>query len=185
MTVERIIEGCKRGDAEAMRELYDRYAGLMFGVLCRYVRQRSVAEDLLHDGFVTVFTKVTDFRGEGSFEGWMRRVFVTTALGYLRKKNPLWKAEAVEELRKPDDSYADAVEEMSAAEVAACIGRLPDGYRTILNLYAVEGYSHAEIASHLGISENTSRSQYSRARGRLAELIAEQNRERIVKKQNG
>lgn len=144
----------------------------MFGVCCRYVSDKAVAEDLLHDGFITVFTKINEFRGDGSFEGWCRRIFVNTALGHLRKRNPLNNSEIVEEVRSLDNGQVDALEKMSGNELLDIISTLPEGYRTILNLYAVEGYSHKEIGDMLGISENTSRSQYSRARGKLVEMLS-------------
>lgn len=171
MTEREIIEGCQNGDAVSQRKLYERYAGVMFGVCCRYVGDRSIAEDLLHDGFITVFTKINDFRGDGSFEGWCRRIFVNTALGYLRKRNPLNNSVIVEEVRSLDNGQVDILEKMSGNELMAIISQLPDGYRTILNLYAVEGYSHKEIGEMLEISENTSRSQYSRARSKLMEML--------------
>lgn len=171
MTEQQIIEGCKEGDAAAQRELYERYAATMMGICCRYVRDRAAAEDLLHDGFITVFTKIGEFRGEGSFEGWCKRIFVNTALGFLRKHNPVHESDQIENVTWLDNGESDAVEKMSGDELMEVICSLPDGYRTILNLYAVEGYSHKEIGEMLGISENTSRSQYFRARGRLMELI--------------
>lgn len=154
--------------------VYERYSERMLGVCCRYVRDRDTARDLLHDGFVTVFTKIADFRGEGAFEGWLRRIFVTTALGWLRKNANL------HELKPLDESSGaglaeecTALEKLSAQELLQLIGRMPDGYRTVLNLYAVEGYSHREIAELLNISENTSRSQYMRARNYLKKYLQE------------
>lgn len=143
----------------------------MMGICCRYVRDRAAAEDLLHDGFITVFTKIGEFRSEGSFEGWCKRIFVNTALGCLRKRNPVTESDQIETVGWLDSGDTDAIEKMSGDELMEVICQLPDGYRTILNLYAVEGYSHKEIGQMLGISENTSRSQYFRARGRLMELI--------------
>ena len=143
----------------------------MFGICRRYVRDIATAEDLLHDGFITVLTKIGEYRGEGSFEGWCRRIFVNTALGHLRKKNPIAGSDNIENLAGLGSGQAGALEKMSEAELIEMIAGLPDGYRTILNLYAVEGYSHREIADMLGISENTSRSQYFRARARLMEMI--------------
>ena len=182
MTEQEIIEGCRRGDAVAQRELYVRYGPAMFAVCCRYVADRSVAEDLLHDGFITLYTKIGDFRGEGSFEGWCRRIFVTTALGYLRKRNPLAFSDPLEDARSLSVEGGDALERMSGQELLHCIEALPEGYRTILNLYAVEGYSHKEIGQMLGVSENTSRSQYSRARSRLMEMIRDRNRIKLKDK---
>ncbi len=177
LTEKEIIEGCCKGDSAAQRALYERYGPTMFGVCCRYVADRTLAEDLLHDGFITLFTKIGDYRGEGSFEGWCRRIFVTTALGYLRKHNPLTQADELDKAVWLGSKEPDALEKMSGREVAELIARLPEGFRTILNLYAVEGYSHKEIGEMLGISEVTSRSQYSRARAKLMEAI--ERRERV------
>ena len=171
MTEQEIIEGCRKGNTSARRELYERYGGTMYGVCRRYVNDPATAEDLLHDGFITLYTKIGEFRGEGSFEGWCRRIFVNTALGYLRKRNPLSESEQIEGMYSLSDRQVSAVEKMSADELLGCIGELPEGYRTILNLYAVEGYSHKEVAEMMGISENTSRSQYSRARVKLLEIM--------------
>ena len=143
----------------------------MFAVCLRYVKERALAEDLLHDGFITVFTKIGEYRGEGSFQGWCRRIFVNTALGHLRKNNPLAEADEIDEVRTLATRQSDAIEQMSGVEIMEMIGELSEGYRTVLNLYAVEGFSHKEIGEMLGISENTSRSQYFRARSRLMELI--------------
>lgn len=169
-STEEIIDGCRRGDDESRRLMYERFAAPMYGVLCRYV-DRTTAEDLLHDGFITLFTKIGGYRGEGSFEGWCRRIFVNTALGWLRKKNPLTGAEETDILAAVRSPQESALERMSERELLDLMNGLPDGFRTVLNLYAVEGYSHKEIGEMLGVSENTSRSQYSRARSRLAEMI--------------
>ncbi len=145
----------------------------MFGVCCRYVRDRETARDLLHDGFVTVFTKIGEFRGEGAFEGWLRRIFVNTALGFLRK-NENWKELTVaDERHEWAEEEIGALEKLSAQELLEKIGNLPEGYRTVLNLYAIEGFSHKEIAELLNISENTSRSQYMRARNHLKKSLEE------------
>lgn len=180
MTKEQIIEGCRKGDNEARRALYELYASQMFGVVRRYVSDRAAAEDVLHDGFVTIFTKVGDWRGEGSFDGWCRRIFVNTALNFLRKKGNLGADEDIGDLPpgKIGGVEPQALERLSAQELKAAIDSLPEGYKTVLNLYAVEGYSHAEIAEMLGISEPTSRSQYLRAKARLAKIIAKEKLEK-------
>lgn len=171
VTESQMIDGCRRGDSLARGELYRRYGSLMYAICRRYVPDQSTAEDLVHDGFITVFTKIEEFRGEGSFEGWCRRIFVNTALGYLRKARYVQQGEQIETVVRLSSQEASAIEMISAADLMQCICELPDGYRTILNLYAVEGYSHQEVGEMLGISENTSRSQYSRARVRLMELL--------------
>lgn len=171
MTLEQIIDGCRKGDNAARRELYERYADTMYGVVRRYVRDAGTAEDLLHDGFITLYTRIEDYRGDGSFEGWCRRIFVNTALSHFRKRNPLNEADDVETLTASRSIDPVAIEEMSAKEIKQCIDELPSGYKTIFNLHAVDGYSYKEIAEELNISEATVRSQYMRARGKLAEKI--------------
>ena len=173
MTLKRLIEDCKRGDEAARKELYERYSAPMYGLCCRYVRDRDIARDILHDGFITLFTHIGDYRGEGSFDGWCRRIFVNTALGHLRRKNPLSESDSVEEEQfRLADSSASAVDQISAKELLECMNELPDGYRTIINLYAVEGYSHREIATIMNITESTSRTQYLRAKTRLIGIMS-------------
>ena len=116
----------------------------------RYVKDYHVACDLMHDGFITVYSKIGDFRSEGSFEGWMRRIFVNTALGYLRKANVLNGSVPVDGLVQLDNHDVTVFERMEAAELRRCIDRLPDGYRVVLNLFAIEGYSHKEMRRNAG-----------------------------------
>ncbi len=168
---DRIIEGCCRGNRDAMRALYERYAPTMLAVCRRYVCDLSLAQDLLHDGFVTVYAKIGDFRKEGSLEGWLRRVFVTTALGYLRKQKNFRVTDLSDSALHLPDNSVSVLDALSAGEILGCVDKLPEGYRLVLNLYAVEGYSHREIATMLGISEGTSRSQYSRARSALQKMV--------------
>lgn len=151
--------------------MYERYGSTMYGVVRRYVRDAATAEDLLHDGFVTLFTHIDEYRGAGSFEGWCRRIFVNTALSHFRKKSPLNSADDVEAFTASRSVEPVALEEMSAKEIKKCIDELPDGYKTIFNLHAVEGYPYPEIADILNISEATVRSQYLRARKKLAEIM--------------
>ena len=171
MTLEQIIDGCRKGDMEARRELYERYGSTMYGVVRRYVRDGSTAEDLFHDGFVTLYTKIAEYRGDGSFEGWCRRIFVNTALNHFRKKSPFAETEDFETLSASRSEAPTAIEEMSAGEIKKCVDELPAGYKTIFNLHAVEGYSYSEIAEIMNISESTTRSQYLRARGKLVEIM--------------
>lgn len=148
----------------------------MFGVCLRYVSNRVIAEDLLHDGFITVFSKVSSFRGDGSFEGWLRRIFVNTALGYLRKNNIIDDSEQIDALQPFSSDDASAIEQMAESELLQCIRQLPNGYRAVLNLFAIEGYSHKEIATLLNISEGTSRSQYLRAKKFLYHILQQEQR---------
>lgn len=170
---QELIAGCKRGEAQARRLLYERYAPAMLSVCTRYAGgDRETARDLLQDGFVKVLTKIGSYTGEGSFAGWIRRVFVTTALEWLRRNDALKLSVSVDECHDTvDEASVSALEKLSADELMQCIARLPDGYRTIFNLYAIEGYSHAEIAGMLHIKEASSRSQFARARQMLQKEI--------------
>ncbi len=179
MTIESIIEGCRNGDAEARRELYQRYSSEMFALVRRYVKVRAAAEDVFHDGFVVAYTKIDSYRGEGSFEGWLRRIFVNAALTHLRNGSSHKTLESdVGDLPPSLTGGAppEVLSSLTQQELATIMERLPEGYRAVINLYAVEGYSHAEIGQMLDVSESTSRSQYQRARMRLAELIEEYER---------
>jgi len=164
MNETRLIDGCLKGDRRAQKALYDKYSGKMLGLCMRYVNDREMARDLLQDGFVRVFTSLHTFAGDSKLETWMRAIFVNEALGYLRRADALRDSE---EIDLASGIYADdhsAVAELAADDLMEIIGRLPAGYRTVFNMFAVEGYSHKEIAEKLHITENTSRSQYTRAR---------------------
>ena len=168
-----MIKRCCQHDRVAQQKLYETYAPKMLGICMRYVKDYHVACDLMHDGFITVYSKIGDFRSEGSFEGWMRRIFVNTALGYLRKANVLNGSVPVDGLVQLDNHDVTVFERMEAAELRRCIDRLPDGYRVVLNLFAIEGYSHKEIAEMLAIPEETVRTRLFRARGKLKTTLKE------------
>jgi RNA polymerase sigma-70 factor (ECF subfamily) len=159
-----------RGSAQCQRQLYDRFAGKMYAVCLRYARTRADAADMLQEGFVKVFSKLEQFQFQGSFEGWIRRVMVNTALrAYQRRR---FDAEQCGTEQYQDVSIEpDAIANLSEAELLTIINRLPDGYRMVFNLVAIEGYSHAEAASLLGIQESTSRSQLTKARRLLTDQV--------------
>ncbi len=168
----QLIKGCIRGESWAQKTIYEQHAPAMMSVCQRYVNDRETARDLLHDGFVKMFTRIHTYSGTGSFNGWMRRIFVTTALEYLRRNDVLRYSIDVEnvdfQLDNPDVSL---FEHLSANDLFACIAQLPNGFRTVFNMHAIEGYTHVEIARELGISEGTSRSQYARARQLLRKMV--------------
>ena len=164
-----LIAGCKRSEMWARKNLYERYASTMMGVCVRYTGDRETARDILQEGFIKIFIKIDTYLGTGSFEGWMRRIFVTTALEYLQKDQSSRIFDEYDE--KIEDGGTSALEKLSADELIACIAGLPHGFRTIFNLYAIEGYSHSEIAEILKIKESTSRSQFSRAKQLLQKSI--------------
>ncbi|MBK7870163.1 MAG: RNA polymerase sigma factor [Saprospiraceae bacterium] len=153
--------------------LYDQYSPLLYGVCKRYVKTREDAEDVLVEAFFKILTNIHSFKGEGSFEGWMRRITVNEALMFLRKQHNF---NLTVEINPQIDSELDPVspvDELAARDILNLLDGLPTGYRTVFNLYAVEGYKHREIAEMLGISINTSKSQLILAKKRLQELLEE------------
>ncbi|WP_075556368.1 MULTISPECIES: sigma-70 family RNA polymerase sigma factor [Parabacteroides] len=171
MDESQLIRGCRKGDRLAQKELYETYSRKMMGVCLRYVNDRETARDLLQDGFVKVFTSMDSYSGAGSFEGWMRKIFVNCALEYLRKSDVLRESTDLDntaELIQPDSSV---ISSMSAAELMTLVHELPTGFRTVFNLFAIEGYSHKEISEMLNITESTSRSQFTRAKQMLQKRI--------------
>jgi RNA polymerase sigma-70 factor (ECF subfamily) len=170
---KHLLDSCIKGDREAQRVLYDRLASRMFPVCIRYVGDRTLAEDVLQEGFITLFTKLKDYKGDGSFEGWARRIFVTTALMSLRKKDALKMSEELDAVKGMKAETTSQIQNIGYKELMELVMSLPPGFRTVFNMYAIEGYSHKEIAETLGITETTSRTQFSRARVWLQNKIQE------------
>ena len=179
MTEEAILKGCLSNNATAQRELYNKYSSKMLAVCYRYGHNREDAEDMLQEGFIKVFLQMHTFENRGAFEGWIRRIIVHTCINILKKNKKF--NESV------DIIYATGIQVreesvpaiIQAKQFVECIRLLPIGYRTVLNLYAVEGYSHREIADMLDIEESTSRSQYTRAKAMLEDILV---RKRIIQK---
>ncbi|MBP6824996.1 MAG: RNA polymerase sigma factor [Saprospiraceae bacterium] len=170
MSETEIIRGCLRGSAQCQRVLYERFAGKMYAVCLRYARTPADAADILQEGFLKVFSKLEQFQFQGSFEGWIRRIMVNTALRTYQKQRFDHEYSGYEQL--PDSPVdPDAISTLSEAELMRVINQLPEGYRVVFNLVAIEGYSHAEVAETLGIQESTSRSQLTKARRWLCEQI--------------
>lgn len=174
--LQQMIELCKENDRKAQRGLFDFLAPKMYPVCIRYVGDRDTAQDILQDGFITLFSKLDSYSGEGSFEGWARKIFVNTALMYLRKTDALKLSTDISEARSLSSDTPTALQHIGYKDLMQLIAELPPGFRTVFNLYVVEGYSHKEIAEELGISENTSRSQLQRARKLLQDKIKEWER---------
>jgi RNA polymerase sigma factor (sigma-70 family) len=168
-----IIDACISGDNRASEKLYVKLAPKMFGVCLRYAKDNHEAEDNLQEGFITVFSKLKDFRHEGSFEGWVRRIMINISLDRYRKKQPLY---LVDELKKLDSSTGEeeTMANLPVEELVKVIQELPPRYRMVFNLYVMEGYSHAEISKDLGISEGASKSDLSRAREILRNKLQHQ-----------
>lgn len=170
-TEEDLVRGCQKADRVAQRIVYERYSRRMYAVCLRYVSTNFEAEDLLMTGFTRVFEHIGRYESKGSFEGWIRRIMVNEALGYLRKhKNMQLQTNDLEPETLTE--HATQNQAFEADELLALVQDLPTGFRTVFNLYAVEGYSHKEIAEMLGITESTSKSQLSRARVLLQQKLA-------------
>ncbi len=171
MNEQQLIEGCRKGNRLAQKELYDTYSRKMLGVCLRYINDRETARDILQDGFVKIFTSIDSYSGTGSFEGWMRKIFVNCALEYLRKSDVLKESVDLDNTTELSNADSSVVSEMSANELMALVQELPSGFRTVFNLFAIEGFSHKEISEMLNITESTSRSQYTRAKQLLQRKI--------------
>jgi len=171
-TEEQIREGCVKGDVKYQQMLYNMFSSKMFSVCLRYANDYNSAQDLLQEGFVKVFRNIDRFRGDGSFEGWVRRIFVNTAIEHYRKQVKLYAIHD-SEARGYEYYEENALETLKQQDILKIIQKLSDGYRTVFNLYVIEGFSHKEIGELMGISEGTSKSQLARARYLLQKMITE------------
>lgn len=180
LTIEEIINGCLKGRRDAQESLYKLYGGKLFGVCLRYTQNRMEAEDVLQDGFVKVFKNIRSFKnlGENSLFNWMKRIMVNTAINYLRdqkKHRYMMDVDVAGNISDEDgESFFDEVKSLvSQEEILNMVQKLSQGYRMVFNLFAIEGYSHQEIADMLGVSINTSKTQLFKARQHIiAEIRA-------------
>jgi len=167
---QELIKGCLRRDRAAQKRLYDTFSGKMYALCCRYVKDSMEAEDVLITAFTKILEKIDQYKHEGSFEGWIRRIVVNEALTWLRRNRNMYLETELEAADYEPD-YQSLSDSLEAEDLLKIISELPSGYRIVFNLYAIDGYSHKEIAEQLGISENTSKSQLSRARTYLQKLL--------------
>lgn len=179
MTEEQMLAGAVRNNAAAQEALYNRFSPRMLGVCYRFAKSREDAEDMLQEGFIKIFSQLHQYRNEGALEGWIRRIVVHTCINVLKKNKKF--ADSVDlihahSIQTKEDMIPSI---MQAKQVVECIRMLPLGYKTVLNLYAIEGYSHKEIGELLGIEESTSRSQYTRAKAMLEDVLV---KKRIIDK---
>jgi RNA polymerase sigma-70 factor (ECF subfamily) len=172
MPERELIEGCLKGDPQAQRGLYEQYKVPLFRLCLRYASSREEAEDMLQEGFLKVFADLGQYRGEGALGGWMRRVVLNVALQHLRRQKQWPATTDLEELPEIADGSAEQMfSQLRAKALLGLIQQLPPGYRTVFNLYVIEGYTHREIAEMLSISENTSKSQLSKAKALLRRVL--------------
>lgn len=165
-----IIQGCIDGNRQMQELLYSQFAPKMFGVCLRYAGNTEDANDIIQEGFIKIFKNIGKFRNEGSFEGWVRRIFVNTSIEHFRKKVKLYNVTEVQE-NTIEDKELDALDVLAAKDIIHIINELSPGYKAVFNLHVIEGYSHKEIAGLLGITEGTSKSQLARAKGVLKNII--------------
>lgn len=165
-----LIRGCMEGDRRMQEEMYRRLSPRMYAVCLRYASNAEEAEDILQEGFIKVFKKLDSYRGDGSFEGWVRRIFVNTAIEHFRRKKYLQPVTEKEE-NTIEGKYVSVLDQLGEKDILELIKQLSPGYRTVFNMYVVEGYSHKEIGEMLGISEGTSKSQLSRAKVILQDMV--------------
>ncbi|MDD2982069.1 MAG: sigma-70 family RNA polymerase sigma factor [Crocinitomicaceae bacterium] len=162
-----LINECVKGNAKAQKMLFDKFAPKMMTVCLRYASDSMEAEDILQDGFVKTFNKLVDFKQEGSLEGWIRRIMVNTALDAIRKNKKYAQDANIDDVGFKISNFESASDDIQAEDLLKLINSMPEGYKVVFNLFAIEGYSHKEISELMNISENTSKSQYSRARSYL------------------
>jgi RNA polymerase sigma factor (sigma-70 family) len=170
-TIDDLVQRCKAGQRKAQEMLYKQLAAKMLGVCLRYATDRMEAEDMLQNGFIRVFQKMEDYRGDGSFEGWVRRIMVHSSIEYYRKHHRMMQLVDFEGVGQEPSVNAAAASSLEAKDLLDLIKDLSPGYRMVFNLFAIDGYSHKEIAEMTGITEGASKSQLSRARAILKEQI--------------
>ncbi len=170
MTEQELISGCKNNNTVCQKLLFDRYAGIMMTICNRYASNRAEAEDMLQEGFIRIFKYIHQYRFEGPFEGWLKRIIVNAALKVLQKK-VIRFSEIDEHTQNLDVENTSPFSSLQEREILQLIAGLPTGYRVVFNMYVLEGYSHNEIAAILGINSGTSRSQLAKAKKALQEQI--------------
>lgn len=180
ITDAELIKGCKEQKKDVQHQLYQRFAGTMFGVCLRYFDSREEAEDALQEGFIKVFLNIKSFRSEGSLEGWIRRIVINTALNQIRNHQKFQHQADLEEIGNIASEDADTISEISHKDMLNLLHQLPPGYRMVFNLYEIEGYSHKEIADKLDISVSTSKTQLLKARKVLQKRMTDLNKEKYL-----
>lgn len=168
----KLLESCKQGHPQAQHQLFEQYFGLLLGIGLRYTNDREEAKDLLQEAFVKIFRNIASLENAGHLENWMKRIMINTAIDRYRKQVAEPWVQDIDQVEEPSEAE-QASQNLTQEELLQLVQALPDGYRTIFNLYAIEGYSHKEIAAEFGIKEGTSKSQLARARHMLQEKVRE------------
>ncbi len=171
LTEEELYQQCVAGNRNAQKELFDRYSPKMLGICFRYSRSSAEAEDVLQDAFIRIFRYLPTFKKDGSLEGWVRRIVVNTALNNIKKNKHVYDEMEIDSARGVESEMESTIDNYDSKLIWDTMQQLPEGYRVILNMYAIEGYSHREIAEHLNIAEGTSRSQLLRAKMLMQRML--------------
>ncbi len=172
MTDKELISASLKNDIKSQKALFDKYKNSMKALCFRYTGNNQDAEDVMQEGFILIFSKLKNYKHEGSFEGWIRKIMINVALKYIKKKKKLY-TEDIKTIYNLYDKNQDAISGMSSDELLNLLTQLPVGYRTVFNMYVIEGYSHKEIGQMLKIAESSSRSQLAKAKNMLKKLIIE------------
>lgn len=181
MSLEKLIDNCKKGNRKAQEELYRKYSGVLFGMCLRYSRNKTEAEDNLHDSFITIFDKIGQFKGKGSFEGWIKRITVNTVMHKYRKEKHLNVVSENLSLEEEEIDFENDVDQnIQLTTLLDYIQQLPTKYRITFSLYVLDGYTHKEIGEILGTSIGTSKSNLARAKGILREKIKKEKKINIA-----
>ncbi|MCH2235936.1 MAG: RNA polymerase sigma factor [Crocinitomicaceae bacterium] len=175
MTDEQLVNKCVSGKVSAQKTFYEKFARKMMGVCLRYAASYEEAQDVLQDGFIKVFNNLDRYQNKGSLEGWVRRIMVNTSLDAYRKNKKHQQDVSMDDVSYLVEDKGYIIENIQADDLLKLVQSIPEGYRVVFNLYAIEGYSHKEIAERLGVTESTSKSQYSRAKKLLRQMLIENN----------
>lgn len=176
MTEGELIAACINKDKRAQKKLFDQFSPKLMGVCLRYAQDRDEAQDMLQDGFIKIFQKIETYSGKGSFGGWLHRAMVNTCLDHIRKNSKFRYKVEIEKADLETDNAESALSVLRTKELLQLIQELPEGYRIVFNMFAIEGFGHKEIAEELNITENTSKSQYRKARLHLQKAISKLDR---------
>lgn len=180
LTEDEIIDGCLKNDRKMQKALYERFSRRMYSICLRYAKEKSEADDILQDAFLKVYAKIHQFSREHSFEGWMKRIMVNTALSHYKQNLKYYYQQDIEEIKESESpSFQFNDEEFTKEELMKVVQELSDGYRMVFNMYAIEGYKHKEIAEIMGVDIATSKSQFHRARMVIQKKLFEISKEKI------
>ena len=185
LSEQQIIEGCLKNNRNTQKMLYEMYSSKFLGMCMRYAKDKQEAEDILQDGFLKIFGRISQFSGTGSFEGWMKRIIINTAITNYRQNLKHYYKQSIDDTNESDFETNNIEQEYSLDELLKVVQELPPGYRMVFNMFAIEGFQHKEIAQMMSIDVTTSKSQYSRARKLLRTKLAELKKEKMEFINNG